>query len=53
VPDIEFVIQTGDNGIPKGAPWALGRKEREQQLTLMPGASALPSTRSGAATLFS
>ncbi|GAA5925329.1 hypothetical protein JCM3775_006424 [Rhodotorula graminis] len=36
VPDIEFVIQTGDNGVPKGAPWALGRKEREEQLTLMP-----------------
>ncbi|BGP44545.1 hypothetical protein JCM10450v2_000359 [Rhodotorula kratochvilovae] len=36
VPDIEFVVQTGDNGIPQGAPWALGRKEREEQLTLMP-----------------
>ncbi|BGP04534.1 hypothetical protein JCM10049v2_000336 [Rhodotorula toruloides] len=36
VPDIEFVIQTGDNGIPQGAPWSLGRKEKEEQLTLMP-----------------
>ncbi|TNY17190.1 glycosyl transferase family 90-domain-containing protein [Rhodotorula diobovata] len=36
VPDIEFVIQTGDNGIPHGAPWALGRKEKEEELTLMP-----------------
>ncbi|GAA5992422.1 hypothetical protein JCM11641_002902 [Rhodosporidiobolus odoratus] len=36
VPDIEFVIQTGDNGLPQGAPWALGRKEKEEQLTLMP-----------------
>ncbi|BGP28598.1 hypothetical protein JCM10296v2_000334 [Rhodotorula toruloides] len=36
VPDIEFVIQTGDNGIPQGAPWSLGRKEKEEQLTSMP-----------------
>ncbi|GAA5859763.1 hypothetical protein JCM1840_006443 [Sporobolomyces johnsonii] len=36
LPDVEFVIQTGDNGLPAGAPWALGRKEREEQLTLMP-----------------
>ncbi|BGP12491.1 hypothetical protein JCM10213_005473 [Rhodosporidiobolus nylandii] len=36
VPDIEFVVQTGDNGLPAGAPWALGRKESQEQLTLMP-----------------
>ncbi|GAA6035919.1 hypothetical protein JCM8097_005164 [Rhodosporidiobolus ruineniae] len=36
VPDIEFVLQTGDNGLPAGAPWALGRKVKEEQLTLMP-----------------
>ncbi|GAA5918793.1 hypothetical protein JCM1841_002738 [Sporobolomyces salmonicolor] len=36
LPDVEFVIQTGDNGLPAGAPWALGRKEDEEQLTLMP-----------------
>lgn len=42
MPDIEFVIQTGDNGIPHGAPWALGRKEKEEELTLMPGESVGP-----------
>lgn len=38
VPDIEFVLQTGDNGKVAGAPWALGRKvdSDEDQITLMP-----------------
>ncbi|GAA5993968.1 hypothetical protein JCM5350_003507 [Sporobolomyces pararoseus] len=38
VPDIEFVLQTGDNGKVAGAPWALGRKvdSEEDQITLMP-----------------
>ncbi|GAA6063847.1 hypothetical protein JCM10212_003594 [Sporobolomyces blumeae] len=36
VPDIEFVLQTGDNGIVQGAPWSLSRRLTEPQLTLMP-----------------
>ncbi|GAA5876154.1 hypothetical protein JCM16303_007039 [Sporobolomyces ruberrimus] len=38
VPDIEFVLQTGDNGQVIGAPWALGRKvtSDQDQITLMP-----------------
>lgn len=38
VPDIEFVLQTGDNGQVVGAPWALGRKvsSEQDQITLMP-----------------
>jgi len=38
VPDIEFVLQTGDNGQVVGAPWALGRKvdPEQDQITLMP-----------------
>ncbi|GAA5922293.1 uncharacterized protein JCM15063_003249 [Sporobolomyces koalae] len=38
VPDIEFVLQTGDNGQAQGAPWALGRKVNHEQdaITLMP-----------------
>lgn len=36
IPDVEFVIQTGDNGIVEGAPWALGRRNAEEALTLIP-----------------
>ncbi|KAM0793496.1 hypothetical protein ACM66B_000935 [Microbotryomycetes sp. NB124-2] len=36
IPDIEFVIMTGDTGLVAGAPWVLGRKEEEETLTLMP-----------------
>ncbi|SGY34338.1 BQ5605_C002g01614 [Microbotryum silenes-dioicae] len=36
LPDVEFVVQTGDTGMPAGAAWALGRREKEPQLTLMP-----------------
>lgn len=36
VPDIEFVLQTGDTGMLAGAPWVLGRKAKEESLTLMP-----------------
>lgn len=36
IPDVEFVLQTGDNGIVSGAPWALGRRNKELDLTLMP-----------------
>lgn len=39
LPDVEFVLQTGDNGIVSGAPWALGRKVKEEALVLMPGES--------------
>lgn len=42
LPDVEFVLQTGDTGLVAGAPWVLGRKEAEEQLTLMPGPSTLP-----------
>jgi hypothetical protein len=41
LPDVEFVLQTGDTGLLAGAPWVLGRKEKEDQLTLMPGALPL------------
>jgi hypothetical protein len=36
VPDIEFIIQTLDNGFEHGAPWVLGRRETEEGLVLMP-----------------
>ncbi|KAK4705063.1 hypothetical protein P7C70_g1142, partial [Phenoliferia sp. Uapishka_3] len=36
LPDVEFVIQTGDTGIVAGAPWALGREEDQEDLTLIP-----------------
>lgn len=37
VPNIEFVIHTGDTGKGGiGAPWVLGRREQEHDLTLMP-----------------
>ncbi|KAM0755468.1 hypothetical protein T439DRAFT_282816 [Meredithblackwellia eburnea MCA 4105] len=36
LPDIEFVIQSGDNGVVAGAPWALGRKADEKAITLIP-----------------
>ncbi|KAK4057692.1 hypothetical protein OIO90_001340 [Microbotryomycetes sp. JL221] len=36
IPDIEFVVMTGDTGLVAGAPWVLGRKEEEEALTLMP-----------------
>lgn len=42
VPDIEFVIETGDTGLPAGAPWVLGRKAAQEQLTLLPGTIPAP-----------
>lgn len=36
LPDVEFVVMTGDNGVPQGAPWALGRRDDQFSLTLMP-----------------
>ena len=36
IPDVEFVIQTGDNAVPRGAPWALGRRDEQEQVTLTP-----------------
>ncbi|KAL8283581.1 hypothetical protein RQP46_005376 [Phenoliferia psychrophenolica] len=36
LPDVEFVLQTGDTGLLVGAPWVLGREADEEALTLMP-----------------
>ena len=36
LPDVEFVLQTGDTGLLVGAPWVLGREADEDALTLMP-----------------
>lgn len=45
IPDIEFVVQTGDTGMLAGAPWVLSRKANEESLVLMPGSLLVNSAR--------